>query len=78
MGSLAPVLRAIRLGDLRLDHSPCSFMPYQAVAHAMQCLQIELLIGFRWYAPRSGALHGLSDRMRISKIVLVGPPQGLA
>jgi hypothetical protein len=29
------------------------------------------------YAPRRGASHGFSDRMRISKIILVGLPERL-
>src|ERR1700758_1048971 len=46
-------------------------LPHQAVAHAMQRLEIELLVRFRWYAPRRGTLHGFSNRLRISKVILV-------
>ena len=52
-------------------------LPYQAVAHAMQRLQIELLVRLRWYAPRCRTLHGFGNRMRISKIILVSLPEWL-
>ena len=41
----------------------------------MQCLQIELLVRFRRHAACCGALHGFSNRMRISKVILVGLPE---
>ena len=41
----------------------------------MQRLEIELLIGFRRYAPRRGALHGFSNGLRISKVILMGLPE---
>ena len=51
---------------------------HQAVAHAMQRLQIELLVRLGWYAPRRRTLHGFSNRMRISKVIFVSLPDGLA
>jgi hypothetical protein len=43
----------------------------------MQRLQIELLVRFRRYAPRRGTLHGFSNCMRISKVILVSLPERL-
>src|ERR1700757_3250593 len=52
-------------------------LPHQAVAHTMQRLEIELFVRFRRYAPRRGTLHGFSNRMRISKVILVSLPESL-
>jgi hypothetical protein len=52
-------------------------LAHQAVAHTMQCLQIELLVRFRRHAPCRRTLHGFSNRMRISKVILVGLPERL-
>jgi hypothetical protein len=49
----------------------------QAVADAMQCLKIKLLIGLCRDAPCRRTLHGFSDRMRIAEVILVGLPKGL-
>jgi hypothetical protein len=43
----------------------------------MQCLEIELFVRFRRYAPRRGTLYGFSNRQRIPKIILVGLPERL-
>jgi hypothetical protein len=63
-----------KAADLIDDRGP---LPYQAVAHTMQRLEIELFVCFRWYAPRRGTLYGFSDRQRIPKIILVSLPEGL-
>ena len=63
-----------KAADLIDDRGP---LPHQAVAHAMQRLQIELLVRLRWYAPRCRTLHGFGNRMRISKIILVSLPEWL-
>src|ERR1700756_3643482 len=61
-----------KAADLIDDRGP---LPHQAVAHTMQRLEIELLVCFRRYAPCRGALHGFSNGMRISKIILVSLPE---
>src|SRR6476620_7584497 len=43
----------------------------------MQSPEIELLVRFRRYAPRRGTLHGFSNRLRISKVILVALPERL-
>src|ERR1700756_1928311 len=53
-------------------------LPYQAVAHTMQRLEIELFVRFRRYAPRRGPLHGFSNRQRIPEVILVSLPEGLS
>ena len=63
-----------KAADLIDDRCP---LPYQAVAHTMQRLRIELLVRFRRYVPRRGTLYGFSNRMRISKIILVSLPERL-
>jgi hypothetical protein len=63
-----------KAADLIDDRGPLS---HQAIAHAMQRLEIALFVRFRWYAPHPGTLHGFSDRMRISKVILVGLPERL-
>jgi len=52
-----------KAADLIDDRGP---LLHQAVVHAMQGLEMELLVRFRRYAPRRGTLHGFSNRMRIS------------
>jgi len=57
-----------KAADLIDDRGPFA---HQAVAHTMQCLQIELLVRFRRHTPCRGTLHGFSNRVRISKVILV-------
>src|SRR4029077_13632773 len=49
----------------------------QSLTHAVKRLQVELFNGLRRHKPHRRALHRLSDRLRIPKIVLlslrVGP-----
>ena len=52
-------------------------LPYQAVTHTMQRLEIELFVCFRRHTPCRGTLHGFSNRMRISKVILVSLPERL-
>jgi hypothetical protein len=47
----------------------------QALAHAMQRLQVELLDGLRGDELHRRALHRLGDRLRVAKVVL--PPLGI-
>src|SRR6201987_5449131 len=63
-----------KAADLIDDRGP---LPHQAVAHTMQRLEIELLVGFWRYALRRRPLHGFSDRMGISKVILVTLPERL-
>jgi hypothetical protein len=63
-----------KAADLINDRGP---LPYQAVSHTMQRLEIELFVRFRRYAPRRWTLHGFSNRMRISKVILVSLPERL-
>ena len=58
-----------KAADLIDDRGP---LPHQAVAHAMQRLEIELLDRFRRYAPCRGTLHGFRNGLRISKVIFVG------
>src|SRR6516225_250167 len=43
----------------------------------MQRLEVELLVRLCRYAARRRTLHGFSNRMRISKVVLVALPERL-
>src|SRR5215831_12317361 len=63
-----------KAADLIDDRSALANEP---VAHAMQCLEIELLVRLWRDAARRWALYSFSDRMRIAKVILVCLPERL-
>ena len=63
-----------KAADLIDDRGP---LPNQAVAHAMQCLKVQLLVRLCRDKPRRWTLHGFSDRMRIAEVILMGLREGL-
>ena len=52
-----------------IDHS-CP-IANQARTHAMQCLQVELIVSFNRYARCRRALNGFRNRVGVSEVVLV-------
>src|SRR5215470_5368669 len=74
---MAQPVEALPHGDAVLEEKAADLidgrgpLPHQAVAHTMQRLEIELLVRLCRYAARRRALYSFSNRMRISKVVLV-------
>src|SRR5262249_49742047 len=58
-----------------IDH--CGPLTNKTRPHSVQCLQIQLLVGFGWNKASCRPLHGLSYRMGISEIILVPLPKRL-
>ena len=58
-----------------IDH--CGSFADKSRPHPVQCLQIQLLVGFNWNEPGRRTLHGLGYGVSISEIILVPLPKRL-